>query len=156
MASWCEELTHWKRYRCWERLKAGGAGDNRGWDVWMASPIQWTWIWVRSGSWWWTGKPGVLQFMRSQSRTQLEWLNWTSITIYYLFIIGCVRSQLWHTGSTPEHAGPVVVMHGLSCFTACGILVPRPGVELSSPALEGRFFFCCCYAGSSLLHVGFI
>ena len=46
---------------CWERLKVGGEGDNRGWDSWMASLTQWTWVWVGSGSWWWTGKPGMLQ-----------------------------------------------------------------------------------------------
>ena len=45
----------WKRPWCWERLKAGGKGDNRGWDGWMASPTQWTWVWASSGSWWWTG-----------------------------------------------------------------------------------------------------
>ena len=55
-----QELTHWKRPWCWERLKAGGEGDDRGWDGWMAVPTQWTWVWVSSGSWWWTGKPGVL------------------------------------------------------------------------------------------------
>ena len=61
VAAWCEELSHWKRPSCWERLKAGGLGDNRGWDGWMASPTWWTWVWAGSGSWWWTGKPGVLQ-----------------------------------------------------------------------------------------------
>ena len=50
----------------WERLKAGGEGDDRGWHGWMASPTQWTWVWVNSGSWWWTGRPGMLQFMGSQ------------------------------------------------------------------------------------------
>ena len=50
----------------WERLKAGGEGDDRGWDGWMASPTWWTWVWVNSRSWWWTGKPGVLQSMGSQ------------------------------------------------------------------------------------------
>ena len=54
LATWCEELTLWKRPWCWERLKAGEEGDNRGWDGWMSSPTQWTWIWVNSGSWWWT------------------------------------------------------------------------------------------------------
>ena len=48
----CEELTHWKRLWCWERLGAGGEGDNRGWDSWMASPTWWMWVWVNSGSWW--------------------------------------------------------------------------------------------------------
>ena len=66
LATWCEELTHWKRLWCWERLKAGGEGDGRGWDGWMASPTQWTWVWVNSGSWGWTGKPGILQSMGSQ------------------------------------------------------------------------------------------
>ena len=50
----------------WERLKAGGEGDDRGWDGWMASPSLWEWVWASSESWWWTGKPGVLQSMRSQ------------------------------------------------------------------------------------------
>ena len=59
LATWCKELTHLKRSWCWERLKAG-EGDNRGWDGSMASPTQWTWVWASSGSWWWTGKPGML------------------------------------------------------------------------------------------------
>ena len=56
LAIWCEALTHWKRPWCWERLKAAGEGDDRGWDGWMASPTQWTWVWVNSESWWWTGR----------------------------------------------------------------------------------------------------
>ena len=55
----CEEITHWKRPWCWERLKAGGEGDDRGWDSWMASLTQWTWVWVNSRSWWWTRRPGI-------------------------------------------------------------------------------------------------
>ena len=65
LATWCEKLIHWKRPWCWEKLKAAEEG-NGGWDSWMASPTQWTWVWVNSGRWWRTGKPGVLQFMRSQ------------------------------------------------------------------------------------------
>jgi len=60
------------------RLRAGGEGDDRGWDGWMAWPTQWTWVWVNSGSWWWTGRPGMLQFMGSQ-RVGHDWateLNW--------------------------------------------------------------------------------
>ena len=78
LATWCEELTRWKRPWCWERLRAGGEGDDRGWDGWMASPTGWTWVWAGSRSWWWTGKPGVLQFMESQ-RVRHDWeteLNW--------------------------------------------------------------------------------
>ena len=55
------KLTHWKRPWCWERLKAGGEGDDRWWDGWMPSPTQWTWVWARSRRWWRTGKAGVLQ-----------------------------------------------------------------------------------------------
>ena len=79
LVTWCKELTHLKRLWCWERLKAGGEGDDRGWDGWMASTTQWTWVWVNSGNWWWTGRPGVLQSMGSQ-RVGHDWvteLNWT-------------------------------------------------------------------------------
>ena len=75
LATWCEELTHWKRPWAWERLKVGGEANNRGWDGWMASPTWWTWVWANSRRWWRTGKPGVLQSVGSQSRTQLS--NWT-------------------------------------------------------------------------------
>ena len=71
-AIWCEELTHWKRPWCCGGLKAGGEGDNRGWDGWMASPTRWTWVWVSSGSWWWTARPSRLQSMRSQ-RVGHDW-----------------------------------------------------------------------------------
>ena len=70
-----------KRPWCWEILRAGGEGDDRGWDGWMVSPTQWTWVWVNSRSWWWTGRPGVLKFMGSQrvghdSATELNWRAW--------------------------------------------------------------------------------
>ena len=81
LATWCEELTCLKRPWCWERLKAGGEGDDRGWDGWMASPTQWTWVWVNSGSWWWTGRPGMLQSMGSQrvGQDRATELNWTEL-----------------------------------------------------------------------------
>ena len=72
--SQCKELTHLKRPWCWERLKAGGEGDDRGWDSWMASPTRWTWVWVNSGSWRWTGRPGVLRSMGSQ-RVGHDWVT---------------------------------------------------------------------------------
>ena len=78
LATWCEELTHLKRPWCWKRLKAGGEGDDRGWDGWMAPPTLWTWVWVSSGSWWWTGKPSVLQSLGLQGVGH-DWvpeLNW--------------------------------------------------------------------------------
>ena len=52
LATWCEELNHWKRSWCWESLRTGREGDNRGWDGWMASLTWWTWIWASSGNWW--------------------------------------------------------------------------------------------------------
>ena len=88
-ATSCEELTHWKRLWCWEGLGAGGGGDDRGWDGWMASLTRWTWVWLNSGSWWWTGRPGVLRFMGSQ-RVRHDWateLNWTDhVTLSQLLL----------------------------------------------------------------------
>ena len=82
LATWCEELTHLKRPWCCERLKVG-EGDDRGWDGWMASPTQWRWVRVNSGSWWWTEKPDVLQSMQLQ-RVGHDWateLNWEYLLI---------------------------------------------------------------------------
>ena len=73
-ATWCEELTRWKRPRCWERLKVGEEGDDRGWDGWMASPTQQIWVWVNSGSWWRTGWPGMLQSTGLQ-RVGHDWMT---------------------------------------------------------------------------------
>ena len=87
LATWCEELTHLKTPWFWERLKAGGEGDNRGWDGWMASLTQWTWVWVNSRSWWWTGRLGVLQSIGSQ-RVGHNWATEPKLIfhIYKLFI----------------------------------------------------------------------
>ena len=65
---WPPDAKNWltERLWTWERLKAGGEGDSRGWDGWMAPLTQWTWVWARSRSWWWTGKSDVLQTMGSQ------------------------------------------------------------------------------------------
>ena len=87
----CKELTHWKVLWCWEGLGAGGKGDDRGWDGWMASRTRWTRVWVNSGSWWWTGRPSVLRFMGSQ-RVRQDWateLNWTGTRITIL------NASLW-------------------------------------------------------------
>ena len=73
---------------CWERLKTGEEEDDRGWDGWMASLTQWTWVCINSGSWWWTGRPGVLQSMGLQ-RVGHGWateLNWTQLPPNHLSI----------------------------------------------------------------------
>ena len=90
LATWCEELSHLKRPWCWERLKAGGEGDDRGWDCWMA------WVWVNSGSWWWTGKPGMLQFMGLQ-RVRHKLSDWTDLIPWWearTFSQGCTIVSL--------------------------------------------------------------
>ena len=75
-----KELTHLKRHWCWERLRAGGEGDDRGWDGWMASSTQWTCIWVESGNWLWTGRTGVLCSSWGHKELDVtEWLNWTEL-----------------------------------------------------------------------------
>ena len=99
------ELTHLKWPWCWERLRAGGEGDHRGWDGWMALSTQWTWVWVDSGSWWWTGRPGVLPFMGLQ-RVRHDWmtgLNWAECLIIRISWDECVNSckfkRFWYRKS---------------------------------------------------------
>ena len=91
--------------------------DDRGWDGWMASPTQWTWVWVRSGSWWWTGKPGVLQSMGSQ-RVRLDWateLNWTNpFPTLQLDFSFSKDGQSHHPLSCPHD-------HGSQCPCSCGL-----------------------------------
>ena len=78
VATWWGGLTHLKRPWCWERLKVGGEGDDRGWDGWMASPTEWTCVWVNSGNWWWIGRRGVLRFMGSQRVGHIWATDWIS------------------------------------------------------------------------------
>ena len=78
LITWCKELTHLRRPWCWERLRAGGEGDDRGWDCWIASLTQWTWVWINSGSWWWTGRPGVLRHGVAKNQTRLS--DWTELS----------------------------------------------------------------------------
>ena len=86
LATSCEELTHWKRPWCWEGLEAGSEGDDRGWDGWMASLTQWTWVWVNSGSWWWTGRPGVQRCMGSQG-VRPDWVTEPTDWLWLSFIV---------------------------------------------------------------------
>ena len=94
---WPPDVKSWhlKRPWCWERSRAGGEEDEKGWDDWMASLTQSMWVWVNSGSWWWTGRPGMLRFMGSQRVghdwvTELNWMFSSAIFLvlesrYYLF-----------------------------------------------------------------------
>ena len=92
LATWCEQLTHLKRPWCWQRLKVRGEENDRGWDGYMASLTQWTWVWVNSRSWWWTGRPGMLQCIGLQrvGHYCVTELNWTEFHIYssYNMVIG--------------------------------------------------------------------
>ena len=86
-------LTHWKRPWCWERLKAGGEADDRGWDGWMASPTQWTWVWVNSGSWWWTGRLACWGPWGHKESDTTEGLNWTELRLMQVY---SSLNILWH------------------------------------------------------------
>ena len=87
---------------CWEGLGAGGEGDDRGWDGWIVSQTRWMWVWVNSGSWWWTGRPGVLRFMGSQ-RVGHDWvteLNWTELSLLFLSYFLKSESMITHLQET--------------------------------------------------------
>ena len=83
LATWCKELTHWKRPWCWERLRAGGEGGDRGWDGWMASMTQWTWVWANPRRQWRTGKPGVS--VHGVAKSQIRLRDWTTTTTALLY-----------------------------------------------------------------------
>ena len=95
LATWCKEPTHWKRPWCWERLRARGEGDNREWDGWMASPTQWTWVWVTLGV---SDGQGGLTCCSSWGHKELyttEWLNKTWCWSDLVFVlIHCGHSRL--------------------------------------------------------------
>ena len=155
LATWCEELTHLKRPWCWERLKVGEEGDDRGWDGWIALPTQWTWVWVNSGSWWWRGKPGMLQSVGSQ-RVRHDWT--TEMTELSTLHVECgsfsmcaqLLSHVWLFATlwTVAHPAPLSMefyrqayWSELPCPPPGDLLDPGIGPRSSvSPALAGRFF----------------
>ena len=111
LATWCKELTHWKRPWCWERLKTGGKGDDRGWAVWMASLTWCTWVWASPRAWWWTGKPGILQSTKLQRvghvlATELnsKWNNPLTISIWNMLFIDPVYKNILHMHLLSEMA----------------------------------------------------
>ena len=132
----CKEMTHWKRPWCWEGLGAGGEGDNRVWDGWMASPARWTWVWVNSRSWWWTGRPGVLLFMGSQRvrhdrATELNWTELMKVKVKSLF-----RVQLIATPWTAAYQAPPSMGFSRREYWS-GVPLPSPG-DLPDPGIKPR------------------
>ena len=101
LATWCKELTYLKRPWCWERLKAGREGDDRGWDGWMASPTQWVWVWVDSGSWWWTGGLVCCGSWGCKELDTTEQLNWTGDSCQ-------CRWEVWGQ-KEKEETGPTIL-----------------------------------------------
>ena len=94
LATWYEELTHWTRPWCWERLKAGGKGDNRGRDGWTASLTQWSLVWANSGRWWRTGKPDIPTVYRViKDSTRLS--NWTTAKLWMLQVKDNCKDDPW-------------------------------------------------------------
>ena len=115
-------------------IGAGGKGDDRGWDGWMASLARWTWVWVNSGRWWWTERPGVLWFMGLQ-RVRHDWvteLNWTfkKILIYFYLFIWPHRLLVAALGC-PVSAAVCRIFSRSMGTLSCGMwdLVPWPGIE---------------------------
>ena len=145
LATWCKELTHWKRPWFRERVKAGGEGDNKGWDGWMASLTWWTWVWVNSGSWWCTGRPGVLQFMGSQSRTRLS-----DFTFTFHFSLSCIGEG----NGNPLRCSCLENPRdgGAWCAAVYGVAQSRTRLKwLSSSSSSSRYF--CLERGTWLVTV---
>ena len=147
LATSCEELTHWKRPWCWEGLGAGGEEDDRGWDGWMASLTWWAWVWINSGSLWWTGRPGVPQFMGSQ-RVGHDWateLNWKHLpTMQKTWVQSLGWEDFLEMGWQPT---PVLLpgkSHGQRSLVGCS---PR-GCEESDmiEPLHFHFLSSLCFA----------
>ena len=105
LATWCEELTHLKTPWSWERLKAGGEGDDRmRWLDGITNSM--TWVWVKSGSWWWTGRPCVLQFMGSQrvGHDSANELNWTELVFSSPWSSCCPKINATYQSTCNSHS----------------------------------------------------
>ena len=133
-----------KRLWCWEGLGARGEGDNRGWDGWMASLTRWTWVLVNSGSWWWTGRPDVLQFMGSQ-RVGHDWatdLIWSDLMVWCglvaQFPTRCNPKDCSLPGSSVHGILQARIMQWVAISFSRGSSQCRDGTWFSYTA--GRFF----------------
>ena len=152
LATWCEELTHLKRPWCWERLRAGGEGDDRGWDGCTASSTWWTWVWVDSGCWWWTGRPGVLRFMGLQ-RVGHDWateLNWVTyfMVVCKLCVCSVMSNSLWLYGLYVACQAPLFMQFSRQeCWSR--LPFPTPG-NLPYPGIKAVSCISC--SGRLILH----
>ena len=147
MATSCEELTHWKRLWCWEGLGAGGEGDDRGWDGWMASLTWWTWVWVNSWSWWWTGRPGVLWFRGSQ-RVGHGWateLNWIITNVEHFLM--CLLVICISLGKCLFSSAYFSIRLGFCCWN-CLCILESKSLPVSSFAntFSHSVELCFCFA----------
>ena len=125
LATWCKELTHSKRPWCWERLKAGGEGDDRGWDGWMSSQTPWTWVWAISRSWWWIVRPGALEPMGSQIVGHNERLNWTELIFGGKIRVMLYPSRCLTPGSTNyPFSVSILMMFSLITWSRSYLSVP--------------------------------
>ena len=145
----CKELTHWKRPWCWEVLGAGGEGDDTGWDGSMASLTRWTWVWVNSGSWWWTGRPGMLRFMGLQrvghdqgtekqtNKEPATFFKRTYVNIPQLpgLLLSVPRTQR-RLLPTQISIGEAYTLTGKSDSVFCGVIVLSPESQCTQD------FFC--------------
>ena len=153
LATWCRESTLWKRPWCWERLRAGKEGDDRGWDGWMASPTQWAWVWANSGRQWRTGKPGALQFMGSQrvNHDQMTQQNKTihqGVNISYQSCVAlgwnhqslCILHRSLDTGRSNDIGKGSFwrLRQTLKEMTAGGCLMTTPLAAELSPSLKAN------------------
>ena len=138
LATWYKELTYWKTPWCWERLMAGEEGHGRGWDGWMASLTQWTWVWANSGSWWWTGKLVCCSPWSLKESDINEWLNWTCHTLTWIshgYI--CVPLIL------PTPLPPHPISPGCPRAPALGTLLHASNLPWSSILCMAMYMFQC-------------
>ena len=139
LATWYKEPTHWKSPWCWERLRAGEE-DARGWDGWMASPMQWTWTRSNLRKWWRTGRPGVLQSMRSQ-RVRYDLV--TEHTHKH------THTSLSGSYNRTEHLIEINSNEGRSLVVQVGNRLPMQGTRIQSLVWEN---FTCHEATKPMCH----
>ena len=142
LATSCEELPRLKRPWYWKRLKAGGKGDDRGWNGWMTSQTRWTWVWASSESWWWTRKPGIRWRCFKESNTTVDWTE-LKIQFYWittlLLVVAQLQSHVW-----------LLLRHGLQharlpCHSLSHSSLGFMSIESVMPLLVEHYIFVCWF-----------